>query len=77
MAYSIKKEEIITYPPKHLRSFKVTNYEWIDKLNFTIKPSDCLSDFEDYVEIAKELFLKAGWSSDGEIELMWIPPFAI
>lgn len=77
MAYSIKKEEIITYSPEHLRTFEVTLYEWIDNLNFTLKPSECLANYQEYIEIAKEKFLKAGWYGDGEIELMWIPPFAL
>ncbi len=77
MAYSIKKQEIIKYPPEHLKTFNVECYEWIDNLNFTLKPSECLSNYKEYVEIAKKMFLDAGWYGDGEIELMWIPPFAV
>jgi len=77
MAYSIKKQEIIKYSPEHLKTFKVDIYEWIDNLNFTLKPSECLSNYKEYIKIAEELFLEAGWDGDGEIELMWIPPFAI
>lgn len=77
MAYSIKKQEIIKYLPEHLKTFKVESYEWIDNLNFTLKPSECLSNYEDYIQIAKKMFLDAGWYGDGEIKLMWIPPFAL
>lgn len=77
MAYSIKKEELINYPPETLRTFIRTGYEWIDNLNFTLRPADCLSNAEPYIEIAKEIFLEEGWYGDGEIELMWIPPFML
>ncbi|MGB4774257.1 MAG: hypothetical protein WBP45_03725, partial [Daejeonella sp.] len=50
-------------------------YEWIDNLNFTLKPEECLNNPEEYIRIAKELFLNEGWAGDGEIELMWVPPF--
>jgi hypothetical protein len=77
MAFSILKKEIINYPPENLRGFKVNMYEWIDNLNFTINPIDCLDNPEDYLVIAKEMFLKSGWNGDGEIQLMWIPPFLL
>lgn len=77
MAYSIKKQDIIDYPPEHLKMFKVDCYEWIDNLNFTLKPSECFSNHEAYIAVAKQLFLDAGWDGDGEVELMWIPPFAV
>ena len=77
MAYAIKKQEIIKYSPEHLKTFKVNCYEWIDNLNFTLKPSACLSNYQHYIDIAKKMFLDAGWDGDGEIELMWIPPFAV
>lgn len=75
MAYSIKKNEIIKYPPKLLRTYVVGYYEWIDNLNFTLDPKDCLENAEEYIKIVKEKFLEAGWYGDGKIELMWIPPF--
>jgi len=71
------KKEIINYPPETLRSFIVYMYEWIDNLNFTIAPEDCLGNANEYISIAKELFLEAGWEGDGQIELMWIPPFML
>lgn len=75
MAYSIKKEQIIDYPPEKLNSFFKNSYEWIDNLNFTISPSDCLENAEEYVVIAKEIFTEMGWHGDGAIQLIWIPPF--
>jgi len=71
------KSKIITYPAETLRTFIVEAYEWIDNLNFTINPESCLQNAEEYINIAKEIFLNAGWNGDGEIELMWIPPFML
>jgi hypothetical protein len=69
------KKKIIKYPPEVLRTYEVMCYEWIDQLCFTINPNECLSPPDQYISIAKELFLKAGWHGDGKIELMWVPPF--
>ncbi len=69
------KKFIIEYDPIHLNHFVVTSYEWIDNLCFTINPSECLENAEEYLEIVKNKFLNEGWFGDGEIELIWIPPF--
>ena len=69
------KSKIINYPPETLRTFEVMAYEWIDNLCFTIDPKECLSNSDQYVKTAKELFLQEGWDGDGDIELIWIPPF--
>lgn len=71
------KKKIINYPPEKLRSFNVIPYRWIDNLNFTIRPEECLEDVNDYLNVVKDMFLEAGWDGDGEIELMWIPPFML
>lgn len=75
MAYSIEKKDMINYPAKDLDNFHIYIYEWIDNLNFTLKPEDCLEDYSEYEDIASKRFLEAGWDGDGSIELMWIPPF--
>jgi len=75
MAFSRKINEIIKYPPKDLNQFELIMYEWIDNLNFTLDPSNHLKNSEEYIQTAKSIFLKAGWEGDGQIELMWIPPF--
>lgn len=75
MAYSIKKEDVIKYPPSELYTYRLIIHEWIDNLNFMFSPKDFLSNSEEYIQVAKELFKKAGWQGDGEIELIWIPPF--
>lgn len=77
MSYSIKKQEIIKYLPSYLDAFTVFSYDWIDNLNFTLDPSECLSNSREYLEIVEKRFSEAGWHGDGEIKLMWIPPFML
>lgn len=68
---------MIDYPPEYLYELEVMSYEWIDNLNFTLKPGDCVKHVDEYVSIASKRFLEAGWDGEGEIELMWIPPFMV
>lgn len=75
MAYSAAKDELIKYTPGELKSFYLYSYEWIDNLHFTLSPDLFLANANEYIQIAKELFLEAGWYGDGSIELIWIPPF--
>lgn len=77
MAYTIAKKEVINYPPTALRDFQVEAYEYIDNLHFLLSPSEFLEDAESYISVVKELFLEAGWEGDGEIKLLWVPPFCI
>jgi hypothetical protein len=69
------KKEIIKYSPSTLKTFEVFAYEWIDNLCFTIDPTECLDNAEEYIQIVKDIFLENGWYGDGPIELMWIPSF--
>ncbi len=62
------KTTIIDYPPEVLETFEVYSYEWIDNLNFTLNPHDCLGNAAAYIEIAKKRFLEKGWDGDGDIE---------
>lgn len=75
MPFTRSINEIINYPPSDLEAFELIVYEWIYNLNFTLNPNDHLENAADYIYIAKQRFLKAGWYGDGEITLMWIPPF--
>ncbi|WP_299435614.1 hypothetical protein [uncultured Aquimarina sp.] len=77
MAYTIKKTEIIDYSPASLKDFELLMYEYIDNLHFTLNPKECLKNADEYIAIAKERFLKSGWAGDGNIELIWVPPFML
>jgi hypothetical protein len=75
MSFTIDKTKVITYPPSALRDFHVYGYEWIDNLNFVRPLREFIADPGEYVQIAKERFLAAGWDGDGRIGLLWLPPF--
>lgn len=75
MAFSYDIKSIINYAPELLNTFRVVMYEWIDNLYFTLSPTEYLENGDDFINVARKLFLEAGWDGDGEIELMWIPPF--
>lgn len=77
MAYTIPKHHVLTYAPEALRSFSVYGFEWIDNLHFLAAPEDFIGDGVDaFISIAKEMFTEAGWAGDGDIRLLWLPPFA-
>lgn len=77
MSFSIDKNEVIDYPAETLRRFHCFTWESIDNLNFTMAPEFFLDNAEEYIEEAKTVFRKAGWEGDGEIRLIWIPPFSL
>ena len=76
LPYTIPDWNIIDYPAEKLRGFYGYMYEWVDNLHFALSPADVLKDATPYLKIASEQFKKLGWWGDGEIQLMWIPPFA-
>lgn len=79
MAYSIAKQTLIDYPASSLREFEVYGYEWIDNLHFIHSPDEFLPPSGDslasYLAVARERFTEAGWDGDGDIGLLWLPPF--
>ena len=76
MSYSIAAEHVITYGPEALREFYVYGFEWIDNLHFLVNPQQFVGDRAPaYLTVAREQFLKAGWAGDGEVALLWLPPF--
>ncbi len=79
MAYTIPKHGVIDYAPSALGDFHVYGYEWIDNLHFIRSPEEFLplpgEQMERYLAAAAERFKKAGWHGDGEIGLLWLPPF--
>ncbi|QCQ91175.1 hypothetical protein [Rhodococcus sp. SGAir0479] len=77
MADSGSKNRGIDYPPCALRNFTATAYEWIDYLEFTRDPAEFVVDVDGYLAIARQRFADAGWNGDGDIQLMWVPPFVL
>lgn len=75
MAFSIPAASVIDYSPEVMNSFPVYAYEWIDNLNFVLCPDRFLDDPAAHIAAARKAFLRAGWDGDGEIGLLWLPPF--
>jgi hypothetical protein len=75
MSFSINKSEVVVYPPSALRDFRLYGFEWIDNLRFVRSPNDFVANSAEYIDEARTRFLEAGWQGDGEIGLLWIPPF--
>lgn len=75
MSSTVPVSSVIEYPPEALASFLVYAFEWIDNLHFILPPGHFLPEPAAYIEVARAVFLKAGWHGDGEIGLLWLPPF--
>lgn len=57
------------------KRIRVETFQFIDNLEHIISPESVLGDCKDDIEIVKKAFLNAGWEGDGDIGLIWIPPF--
>lgn len=77
MAYTIEKTEMIGYAPERLKDYEVGAYEWIDNLHFILDPRECVENADAYIAIARQRFLEEGWEGDGDIGLIWVPPFML
>jgi hypothetical protein len=75
MTYFIEKGAVIDYPPEALNQFHIYGFEWIDNLHFLRSPDEFVGPAAKYREVAHRRFLQAGWEGDGEITLIWLPPF--
>lgn len=58
-------------------SVRVEIYQFIDNLAHIVSPSDVYDEiqYKDLERKVKQAFSNAGWEGDGEIGLIWIPPF--
>ena len=63
------------YQPEEIMNFYSYSYEWIDDLNFFHVINK--NEYKDYIEYASIKFREKGWEGDGEINLIWIPPFSV
>lgn len=68
---------VLPYFPEDIRNFFVYDYEWIDELFFLKKISNILEDYESYESEVRKKFTTRGLSGEGEINNIWIPPFAM
>src|SRR5262245_48874578 len=77
MAYTVPKASLVTYAPEAMAGFYVYCVEWIDNLHFLLPPFKIIPDAENHIAAARAAFLAAGWEGDGDIDLLWIPPFVL
>jgi len=69
----------------NIKNYFVYQYHFLDDLSAILEPKDVNSYFgferenskiiENSVEEVKKLFLKNGWEGDGDIGVIWVPPF--
>lgn len=82
MAYTIKHdkkywESKIGLPSK-IENYFFYFYEYIDDLGFMLNAFDVLGDWEhkeNFLKVLNNNFKKHGWDGDGEIQILWLPPF--
>ncbi|AQR69632.1 hypothetical protein BZG29_15815 [Janthinobacterium sp. LM6] len=75
MSYPSK---VIDYAPEKMRAFHAYGYEHIDCRQFALAPEAVLGMREQalpYIDEASRHFYALGWQGDGEVELLWLPPF--
>ena len=71
----------MTKVPKTVADYHVYSYEHVDELAFVLPPSIVEAECHYGTGVAAlepdiaELFLANGWEGDGDIGLMWLPPF--
>lgn len=75
-AFTLPAEDVISYEPSELENFQVYGFEWIDNLHFLQDPAMFLGQRSvEYIKTAEERFRQIGWQGDGEVNLLWLPPF--
>src|SRR5438270_3846016 len=66
--------------PKHAYKLKVYQYHFLDDLSFVKRPQKVFiesseEEIEAYIVAVRERFTEAGWEGDGDIGIIWVPPF--
>ena len=69
------------YRPEEIPRLYVYCYHHLDDLSFVRKPSEVFPELRPnglkrLVDSVKSRFLSAGWEGDGNVGLIWLPPFA-
>jgi hypothetical protein len=65
----------LPYKPSQIKDFFVYQYEWIDDLSWIRAASSLVEDFSRYESEIITLLNINQWRGNGEIGLIWIPPF--
>lgn len=75
-AFTLPAEDVISYEPSELENFQMYGFEWIDNLHFLQDPAMFLGQRSvEYIKTAEERFRQIGYQGDGEVNLLWLPPF--
>lgn len=64
--------------PEEVRDFEVYSYHFIDDKTFIPAAREILKNYPEgykYIVEAENLFKNHGWEGDGELGLIWFPPF--
>ena len=70
--------EDLIHDPETIKTMQIYMYHHIDLLLYIPSADSVLGDAPNKVGIIQQLrerFLEAGWEGDGEIGMIWIPPF--
>ena len=65
--------------PEGVENWHTYSYEYLDDLSFMQPAKEVLKDWpegEKIVQAVSDKLIKRGWEGDGEMQLMWFPPFA-
>lgn len=62
--------------PQRVQKYLVYSYEHVDYMDFMPLAKDALQVPPEILENIQRRLLKAGWEGDGEIRVLWLPPFA-
>ena len=75
-AFTLPAEDVISYEPSELEIYQAYGFEWIDNLHFLQDPAMFLGQRSvEYIKTAEACFRQIGWQGDGEVNLLWLPPF--
>jgi len=66
--------------PSDAKRLLIQQYQFLDDLSFVRNPADVLDksekdELQKFIVALATQFKKAGWEGDGEIGLIWLPPF--
>jgi hypothetical protein len=71
------------YPPPidslpAIRNYRVYEYQHLDELRFMPLATEVLQavpNANEIIEAVREVLGRAGWEGDGDLQMMWLPPF--
>ena len=65
--------------PEGVSAWHFYAYEYLDDLSFMPRAREVLADWPHagaVIELVQAKFRSLGWEGDGEMQVMWLPPFA-